>query len=179
MNHQLLITGIGGQGVLFLTKLLYTTAVLRQAPVFAYEVHGMSQRGGSVFSSLKIGQFASPQLFPGDVDTLIALESSEVFPYLDFLKPSATVLVNSSTLTAPQRSWLEQSDFKPFLYDADRDALRLGNPRVSNLVLLGQYLANHEFVFTADHVLAALERIVKPNLLAINRKAFLDSDLTD
>ncbi|MBN2431588.1 MAG: 2-oxoacid:acceptor oxidoreductase family protein [Acidobacteria bacterium] len=173
MSHQLLITGIGGQGVLFLTKLLYTTALLRQEPVFAYEVHGMSQRGGSVFSSLKIGNFASPQLFPGDVDTLIALESSEVFPYLNFLKPSATVLVNSSTLTAAQRSWLESAPFAPFLYDADRVALQLRNPRVSNLVLLGRYMAERDFVFTRDDILSALEQLVKPTLLEINRSAFL------
>jgi len=77
MQYQILISGVGGQGVLFLTKLLYTTAFQKQEAVFAYEIHGMSQRGGSVFSSLKIGPHASPALFPGSVDLLNALQSPQ------------------------------------------------------------------------------------------------------
>ncbi len=173
MRHQILITGIGGQGVLFLTKLLATSALVKGEEVFAYEVHGMSQRGGSVFSALKIGPFRSSQLFPGDVDTLFALEGPELFPYLGFLKPGGRIVLNPSRLNAADLEWLGASGLDVFSYDADSDALKMGQPRVANLVLLGQFIRQRGFLLDADAVLEALKQIVKPRFFEENRRAFL------
>jgi len=172
MRHQILITGIGGQGVLFLTKLLATAALVKGEEVFAYEIHGMSQRGGSVFSSLKIGPFQSSQLFPGEVDTLFALEGPEVFPYLNYLKPGGRIVLNPSRLTPADLEWLAGTGLNVFAYDADADALRLGQPRVANLILLGQFLRQRSFELDDAAVLEALRRIVKPKLFEENRRAF-------
>jgi indolepyruvate ferredoxin oxidoreductase beta subunit len=173
MKHQILITGIGGQGVLFLTKLLATAAMVTGEEVFAYEIHGMSQRGGSVFSALKIGPFQSSQLFPGDVDTLFALEGPELFPYLTYLKPGGKIVLNPSRLNAADLEWLAGTGLDAFTYDADADALHLGQPRVANLILLGQFIRQRGFCLDSGAILAALQQMVKPRLFELNRRAFL------
>ena len=173
MQQQILISGVGGQGVLFLTKLLYTAAFQSREAVFAYEIHGMSQRGGSVFSSLKIGPFASPALFPRTVDLLIALESAELFAYLDFLKPGGRVLCNSSNLSPAQAEWVKSNHPTAFLYNADADALRIGQPRVSNLILLGRHMDTGALFCSREQILDALKTIVKPRFYQDNQAAFL------
>jgi len=172
MRHQILIAGVGGQGVLLLTKLLYTAAMIQGDHVFAYEIHGMSQRGGSVFSSLKIGSHFSPQLFPEDVDTIIALESSEVFSHIPYLKKTGQIVLNSSTLTGKQADWLDQSGYSIFRTNSDSDAMKIGNPRVSNLVLLGKFMDEHPFILEKDSIVSALKQIVKPAFLNLNIAAF-------
>ena len=172
-HHEILISGIGGQGVLFLTKLLYEAALHQGLPVFAYEIHGMSQRGGSVFSALKLGDSQSPQLFPGNVDTLICLESSELFAHIQYLKSDGAIILNDSSLTNDQSIWLDEQTYTTFKYNSDRDALSLGNPRISNLVLLGRYLDENSFIIKQDTILSILPSLVKPSLLQLNRRAFI------
>lgn len=171
MRHQILITGIGGQGVLFLSKLLQTAALIKDVPIFAYEIHGMSQRGGSVYTSLKIGGFESPQVFPGDVDTLLALDRGNIFPYLHFLRPGGTLAVNSAGLSPREREWLEGRPYRCIFRDADSRALELRNPRASNLVLLGSVFGAEGFPFAFPEVAEALRRSVRPELLESNLQA--------
>jgi indolepyruvate ferredoxin oxidoreductase beta subunit len=64
-HQQLIISGLGGQGVLFITKLLAGAAMAEDLPVFTSETHGMAQRGGNVISYLKIGDFSGPLIRPG------------------------------------------------------------------------------------------------------------------
>ena len=67
MKQQLIVSGIGGQGVLFLTRVIAQAAVNRQMPVLTAETHGMAQRGGTVLSTIKVGDFASPLIRAGQV----------------------------------------------------------------------------------------------------------------
>lgn len=173
VDHQILIAGLGGQGVLFLSRLLYAAAQIQDRPVFTYEIHGMSQRGGSVYSSLKIGAFRSPVLFPGSVDTLFVLERSELYTHLRQLRPGGQVILNHPDPDAPEVRRLAAAGYRVFVHDADAVALRLGQPRIANLVLLGRFMDAHPFVLTHEDIRQALQQIVKPALLAVNEAAFL------
>ncbi|MGD2016130.1 MAG: 2-oxoacid:acceptor oxidoreductase family protein, partial [Desulfobacterales bacterium] len=66
--QQLIISGVGGQGVLFVTRLLAEAAILRGLAVFTSETHGMAQRGGTVLSHLKVGEHTSPLIRPAQAD---------------------------------------------------------------------------------------------------------------
>jgi indolepyruvate ferredoxin oxidoreductase beta subunit len=173
VDHQILIAGLGGQGVLFLTRLLYTAAQIQGRPAFTYEIHGMSQRGGSVYSSLKIGDYSSPVLFPGTVDTLFVLERSELYTHLEELRPDGMIVLNHPDAEAPEARRLAAAGYRLFVHDADADALRMGQPRIANLILLGRFMDERPFLFTREDIRAALRKIVKPALLAVNETAFL------
>jgi indolepyruvate ferredoxin oxidoreductase beta subunit len=160
VDHQILIAGLGGQGVLFLTRLLYTAAQIQGRPAFTYEIHGMSQRGGSVYSSLKIGDYSSPVLFPGTVDTLFVLERSELYTHLEELRPDGMIVLNHPDAEAPEARRLAAAGYRL-------------QPRIANLILLGRFMDERPFLFTREDIRAALRKIVKPALLAVNETAFL------
>jgi indolepyruvate ferredoxin oxidoreductase beta subunit len=127
----MVISGLGGQGVLFVTRLLAEAAIARGLPVFTSETHGMAQRGGTVVSHLKIGAFSSPLIRPGLADGLLALKSETLALYEAFLKPGGWAAVNSP-LAAGSRS-----DVNGFHFDADAAARRLKTPKAVNLIMLG------------------------------------------
>src|SRR5512138_1009352 len=77
-GQQLIISGVGGQGILFITRLLAETAIAKGLPVLTSETHGMPPRGGIVVSHLKVGGFASPLVRPGRADGLLALKAETV-----------------------------------------------------------------------------------------------------
>lgn len=108
---QYIILGIGGQGVLFASKVLGHIALSRGHKVQASEVHGMAQRGGSVVSHFKEGDFASPLVMPGQADVILAFDQNEAVRGLEFLKPGGTLVVNIHDQEAwnnePLQSWLK------------------------------------------------------------------------
>ena len=85
MKYQILIAGYGGQGAVFLVKLLSIAAANKGYACLGTENHGMSQRGGSVSCGIKIGDFFSPNIDENSADLLIALEQTEALRYLQFL----------------------------------------------------------------------------------------------
>jgi indolepyruvate ferredoxin oxidoreductase beta subunit len=183
MRYQVVIAGIGGQGTLFATKIFTEIARRRAVPVIGSENHGMSQRGGSVVSHLKLGEFLSPMIREGDADLLLGLDALETRRNLPFLRagnggPGALCLVNTpaeSAFTTPEVSViLDRMGVQVCRCPADDIAMELGNPLTANLVLLG--LATHQdrFPFTYEEVRAALEGISAPayqgaNLAALDR----------
>lgn len=134
-KQQILVGGVGGQGVLFVTSLLAQAAIRKDLPVFTSETHGMAQRGGTVVSHLKVGRFSSPMIRPGRADILLALKEESVAHHEPFLGPRAWIAVNRSRGTGPSRRRRILS------VDADRLAEKIGNPKAANLVLLGFALA--------------------------------------
>ena len=75
IKQQIVISGVGGQGVLFVTRLLAEAAIMKGISVFTSETHGMAQRGGTVLSHLKAGNFSSPLIRPGNANGLLALKA--------------------------------------------------------------------------------------------------------
>src|SRR3990170_8827251 len=95
MERKLVIAGVGGQGVVFVTRLLTQAAVILRRPVMASETHGMSQRGGSVLSHLKVGGNLAPLIQRGTADALLALDPEEAVRNLVFVRRGGTVFVNT------------------------------------------------------------------------------------
>jgi indolepyruvate ferredoxin oxidoreductase beta subunit len=135
-NQQLIISGVGGQGILFITRLLADVAIAQGLPVLTSETHGMAQRGGIVISHLKIGAFASPLVRPGQADGLLSLKAETVPLHRHFLRPGGWTAANSSV-----------ADVAQFTVDADRLSLELGNPQGVNLIVLGRALAEPGVLF--------------------------------
>lgn len=131
-TFQIVIGGVGGQGVLFVTRLLAEAAVDKNLPVFTSETHGMAQRGGTVVSYLKVGNFSSPLIVPGRADGLIALKAESLEQHGGYLKPGGWAVVNSGMPNqAPAQCH----------FDADRLARRMNDSRSVNLIMLGFTLA--------------------------------------
>ncbi len=156
-QQQLIISGVGGQGILFITRLLAETAIARGVPVLTSETHGMAQRGGIVVSHLKIGNFTSPLVRPGQADGLLSLKGETVALHSHFLRQDGWSVTNSSS---PDRA--------QFTVDADAASLLLGNPQAVNLIVLGRALAEPGLLFcNLEEVEAALavKLAAKPRLL--------------
>ena len=94
-ERKVIITGIGGQGIVFLTRLFSYTAVNLGRSVVVSETHGMSQRGGSVISHLKINGSDAPLIQRGSADVMIAMDSNEAMQNMDFMCRGGMVFVNS------------------------------------------------------------------------------------
>jgi len=135
MRQQIVISGVGGQGVLFVTRILAEAAIMKGISVFTSETHGMAQRGGTVLSHLKVGNFSSPLIRPGNANGLLALKADSFARHGYFLKPGAWVAVNS------REDVMVGPEFSAYTIDAEILAQRIQNPKSVNLILLGFALA--------------------------------------
>jgi indolepyruvate ferredoxin oxidoreductase, beta subunit len=159
VRQQLLISGVGGQGVLLVTRLLAEAAIRRDIAVLTSETHGMAQRGGTVLSHLKVGDFYSPLIRSGQADGLIVLKSENLIPHAVFLKSGGWAIVNA----APG----EKFDLPGTVFDIDADAIaqRTGSVKSANLIALGYALAVAEKIGKEPGRLfcrrADLERVIE------------------
>ena len=138
VQQQIVVSGVGGQGVLFVTRLLAEAAIAKGLSVLTAETHGMAQRGGTVLSHLKIGDWSSPLIRRGQADVLLALNAETVAGHREFLKPSAWAVINGSGSDDACKG----DDFA--FVDAQAVAQGLGNPRAVNLIVLGAALGRAE-----------------------------------
>jgi indolepyruvate ferredoxin oxidoreductase beta subunit len=134
MNVQIAIAGRGGQGVLFLTRILSECALDMGLEVIASETHGMAMRGGSVISTLKVGSFRGPLIGSGQADVMLILDPGSYDTFSHLLSPKGVAFLNAPS-----------SHSHPFL-DATGLAVRDGSPLMANLVLLG-FALSHEKLF--------------------------------
>jgi indolepyruvate ferredoxin oxidoreductase beta subunit len=162
-TYQIVISGVGGQGVLFITRLLAEAAIQKGLPVFTSETHGMAQRGGTVISHLKIGDFASPLISPGNADGLIALKAESLDQHGGYLKPGGWAVINGPAPMATEATATHH------YLDADRIAREIDDPRSVNLITLGFTLSHarrgasgHDWLYCSPHdVEAVLENRLK------------------
>ena len=180
---NILIAGVGGQGILLAGDVIGLAAQLAGLQVKASEVHGMSQRGGSVVSEVRFGaEVFSPLIPPPGADFLLAFELLEGARGLAHLRPGGTAIVNrqrilpaSVTYGAQQyppelEAQMARECPQMLLVDATALANALGNARVVNSILMG-VLAS-QAALPRECWDEALRRIVKPKFLALNRTAF-------
>ncbi|RII26281.1 MAG: indolepyruvate oxidoreductase [Geobacter sp.] len=152
-NQQLIISGVGGQGILFITRLLAETAMAKGFHVLTSETHGMAQRGGIVISHLKVGDFSSPLVRPGQADGLLALKPETVPLHRHFLKQEGWIVANAPPLA------IVEVAHPLSIMDADSLALTMGNPQSVNLMVLGRAIAESGRLFcTAAEVEEAIQR---------------------
>jgi indolepyruvate ferredoxin oxidoreductase beta subunit len=160
MKQQIVVSGLGGQGVLFLTRVIAEAALRRGAAVLTAETHGMAQRGGSVLSTIKIGAFHSP-LIPGgaaDVGLFLAAENLPVHGPL--LRPDGALLVSTGEAGAYRT------------VDAAAVARGLGAPVLANLVLLGAAVAAGLLCVSGAELEATIRALSPPKLIEANLEAF-------
>ncbi len=136
-KYQIVISGVGGQGVLFITRLLAEVAIAKGLPVFTSETHGMAQRGGTVISHLKVGEFTSPLINPGRADGLIALKAESLVQHGGYVRQGGWAAVNSATAI----TGAGETRFRASFLDADRLAQETNTPKTLNLLMLGFALA--------------------------------------
>lgn len=147
---NILIVGVGGQGVILASDILAEVAMTSGLDVKKSEVHGMAQRGGVVSSHVRFGNRVSSPLIPkGEADVLLSFELAEALRWLGFLKPEGKALVNSQKVVPPivstglaqypqaAEETLKKSPGGSILVDALSLAEELGNPRLVNTILLG------------------------------------------
>jgi indolepyruvate ferredoxin oxidoreductase beta subunit len=175
MDAKLILAGLGGQGVLFATRVFSETALALGYDVLGSETHGMSQRGGSVISHLKLGAYDSPLVRQGTADVLFAFEEQEAYRTLAFLRHGGLCFVNSARdgfWDQAVARYMAENDITAHVYAADSAALALGSPRSANLALLGYSTSVTETPFSHDQVRATIERITPPGFRESNLGAF-------
>ncbi|MSM38390.1 MAG: indolepyruvate oxidoreductase subunit beta [Geobacter sp.] len=180
---NILLVGVGGQGILLASEILAEAFMLAGFDVKKSEIHGMSQRGGSVVSHVRFGtEVFSPVVPEGEGDILFGFELLETYRCLSLLKPGARVVVNDFRIPPPavllgQETYPEglaekiNARFSNFqLIDGLKLAAEAGDPRAANTVLLG---AVAQYLDIADGVWQkALEKMVPKKALPVNLKAF-------
>jgi indolepyruvate ferredoxin oxidoreductase beta subunit len=149
MVKSILLVGVGGQGTILASKLLTTGLMEAGYDVKMSEIHGMSQRGGSVSSQVRYGEkVESPVIEIGGADILVSFEKMEAMRWLEYLKPSGKVVVNnyemgSATILSGKVEYPEgiiediSSKVSTLVIDAAKYAEELGNSKVMNVILLG------------------------------------------
>ena len=182
-TKNIMIVGVGGQGTLLASKLLGRLLLTRGYDVKVSEVHGMSQRGGSVVTYVRWGtKVCSPIIDKGQADCILSFELLEAARYTEYLKPGGRIIVNSQQInpmpvvagTAVYPEKLEEKLMSLGIQVDAIDALSLaeeaGSSKAVNLVLMGS-LSKH-FEFTRDEWMDAISISVPPKFLELNKKAF-------
>jgi len=172
MERKLIIAGIGGQGVIYATKVLSQAALMRGERVMASENHGMSQRGGSVMSHLKIGGSDAPLIRRGTADVLVAFDRVEAIRNLSFLRAGGNVFVNGADgLESEVMTRLNELRIGVHAISADARAKELGSSAVANLVLLGFAAAHEALGLTVGDLGEAVQALGPAKAVALNLKA--------
>lgn len=185
-TSNILVVGIGGQGVMTATEILAEAAIALGHDAKKTEVAGMAQRGGVVSSHLRFGpRVLSPQIAPGEVDVLLGFEAAEGLRWQHMLRPGGIALMNTARLVPPVVELglfdyppdpvgeMKASGTRVVAFDATSIAQSLGDIRLGNTVMLGA-IADH-LPFSAEVLLdCVLKRFQRKGetLVALNRRAF-------
>lgn len=175
MNSQILLCGVGGQGILFATRILSEAAVKLGHRVIGSETHGMSQRGGSVTSHMKVGDHHGPLIRRGDAHLLFCFEKREIFANLTFLRTGGIGYVdapNPDFLPAMIRTLLEARDVHLRHTDASQQALEMNAPLVLNLILIGFAASHDDFPLPREIVRQVIAEISPTRFRDLNLKGF-------
>jgi indolepyruvate ferredoxin oxidoreductase beta subunit len=182
MTRSIKLVGVGGQGTILAAKVLCEALIEAGYDVKMSEIHGMSQRGGSVSSEIRYGQEVySPVIERGTADVLVAFEQMEAARYIDYLAPKGTVVINNlkinSMVTLNSKvpypkdiiSALRQNN-ELIDVDASKMALKLGNSKVMNIVMLG--VLSKTCDLSEIDIEAAIKKVVKEKFIELNIQAF-------
>lgn len=180
---NILLVGVGGQGILTMSRVLGIAAISKGIKVLTAETHGMAQRGGSVNVHLRIGDVESPLIGFGMADAIVGLEMIEVLRYFNYTNPKTLLILNNRIIRPPGAekflsvgeviSELDRLGLKYVIIDALKLALKAGSRISENIVLVGGLLATNVLSGYIDlnDVENALKSIFSGSSLEINIKA--------
>ena len=183
MTKNMMIVGVGGQGSLLASKLIGHVLLSQGFDVKVSEVHGMSQRGGSVVTYVRWGEKVfSPIVDKGEADYIVSFELLEAVRYLEYLKADGQVVTSTQQIdpmpvitgaASYPEALLEKMTALGVKADAV-DALALsreaGSTKAANIVLMGRL--SRYFDFSEEVWQEALEACIAPRFLEMNKKAF-------
>lgn len=173
-KQAIIIAGIGGRGVLVGSTILLNIAFQQNLPVFSTDEYGMSQRGGSVVSQLKIGPYQSPIIGRLEADVLLGFEASEGIKNLPMLREGGLCILNThghGTGNPSLDAYLAKSGIKLFTIDADKTASEIGSPLSANMVILGFYSFFGRPTFSFKKLIGYVELSSPKRFIDFNRKA--------
>ena len=181
-QKNIMIVGVGGQGTLLASRILGNVIIGQGFDVKVSEVHGMSQRGGSVVTYVKYGESVSaPIIDNGEADVILAFERLEAMRALPFLKEGGTIIVNDRAID-PMPVITGAAEYPDGIIDDLKKAANVisvdvlekaaqaGSIKAVNVVLLG--ILSNSFDFPEEKWIEALEASVPEKFLELNKKAF-------
>ncbi len=182
-KYNIIISGVGGQGTLLTSRILGEYAMLMGMDCKLSEVHGMSQRGGSVVTYVKMGEKVySPILVNKQADIILAFEQLESLRYIECLKDNGIVVYNTQKIM-PMPVVSGKAVYPDFVHselkkytsdvvavDAYEKAKELGNVKVINTLMIG--VLAKKLGFDKEVMIKAFNDVVPPKLLELNLKAF-------
>ena len=193
MKYNILLSGVGGQGLMLLSGVIGVACVDSNLKVVTSEQHGLAQRSGSISAHIRIGDSYSPLIPYGSADMIISMEAMEALRNIEYLKPGGIIITNSRLLhpvietsnivnkrteNIPYVS-LEQitrqvkkvtENIK--ILDAQELAKEAGNPRTENTILLGAASATEDFPISREAIIKAIRETVPERTIDVNLKAF-------
>jgi indolepyruvate ferredoxin oxidoreductase beta subunit len=184
---NIIIAGVGGQGVVLLSEILGNAAVRDGFQVRGSEVLGMAQRGGSVFSNIRLGEDVfSPMTTDGKCDILIVIEPSEALRNIQYISKSTTVIMNTikvipATVSMGKSSYPEIEVIKENIQsvagqvitlDAVELAVKAGNRQTSNVVMLGAMFGSGKMPIKLETIKDAISERVPEKAVSVNMAAF-------
>lgn len=187
MNKNILLCGVGGQGTVLASKLIAAAAMKKGLSVMSAETIGMAQRGGSVFSHIRIGDnLHSPMIATGTADILIGFEPGETVRMLPYLKKDGQVIVSSHAII-PVTAVLSNGSYDPeamlaylkqtvahlLVIDTEEACLTLASSKILNILLLGAAIESGALGLTESEIKDAIkerlpERFHELNFRALN-----------
>lgn len=181
--RSIMIVGVGGQGTLLASRIIGNVLLAEGHDVKVSEVHGMSQRGGSVVTYVRYGENVSaPTIEKGGADIILSFELLEAMRWVPYLKKGGKMIINNQQIdpmpvitgaaSYPEKilETLGESGISYEAIDALDLALQAGNSKAVNVVLIG-LMAKHTDI-PKEKWLAALEKTVPQKFLELNKKAF-------
>lgn len=182
---NVMIVGVGGQGVILASNILCEVALQSGLDVKKSEVHGMSQRGGVVSSHIRFGEKVySPLISAGTSDAVLAFESSEALRFSHEVKKGGLLIVSTKKIKPPSGGGKKSASYpedaiddarkvcagKVVAIDAEKIALELGNPKLTNTILLGAVSDGLKIPQQVWH--DTIANMVPANTVEINLQAF-------
>jgi indolepyruvate ferredoxin oxidoreductase beta subunit len=192
-TYNILFCGVGGQGLMLLSAILGKAAVDSGLKVMTGEQHGLSQRQGSIYVHFRIGEPISPLIPYGKADMMIAMEASEALRYVEYLKEGGVVIMSNRIMppvTETETVALDKEKRAKYLtvdeivtslkqvtsrivpLDSLDLAMKAGNARTENSVLIGATAACEDFPISAEEVRKAVLALVPKKTVKENSKAF-------
>jgi len=182
MTKSILLVGVGGQGTILAGKILTSGLLTVGYDVKMSEIHGMSQRGGSVSTHVRYGEKVhSAVIEKGGADVLISFEQMEAMRWLSYLKPNGRAVINKQVILPQsvligQRTYPEgivediKSKVDTIVLNATEEAAKVGNPRGQNVLLVGA--AVKMLGLEGIDWNGIIAQSVRPQFVEMNQKAF-------
>jgi indolepyruvate ferredoxin oxidoreductase beta subunit len=193
MSYDILLAGVGGQGLMLLSTVVGEACTANEMKVIVQEQHGLAQRSGSITAHVRIGEAYSPMIPYGEADLIISMEAMEALRNIEYLKKKGVIVMNNrvihpvietNRLVMKRREspsyivlndilvQLKKATKQVWALDAVSLATEAGNPRTENVVLLGAACRIEGFPLKRDQLLRAVKKIVPSRTVDANMKAF-------